>query len=38
LGTNKIENPFSMESQKTLVIKVVGHEKMHISAKDEVNI
>jgi hypothetical protein len=39
LETNKIENPlFSMESQKNLIKKVVGHEKMHISAKYGGNI
>jgi hypothetical protein len=38
LGTNKIENPFPMESQKTLVTKVVGHGKMHISGKNVVKI
>jgi hypothetical protein len=39
LGTNKIENPFfSVEIQKILVTKVVGHGKMHIYAKNGVKI
>jgi hypothetical protein len=38
LATNKIENPFYVESAKTLVMEVVGLGNMHISTKNGVKI
>jgi hypothetical protein len=38
LATNKIEKSFLCGNQKTLVMKVVGHGKTHISTKNGIKI